>query len=163
MNSAASWRHPVCGRNHWAWFSPRPLLYVPGSNLFCHCSLLSGCLFSSSEFYVPPGLVSVWRREAPHIKVSHDLNDIYSHHKWTLLTELLGHQQVRQRLKYSCKFLCCPEHCCSQVESVKSQFYRRNICSKVQSSRRVSHVPVIFSWYMTHKLICKYLDKYKFS
>jgi len=36
-----------------------PLLCVPGSNFFCHYSLLSGCLLPNSEFYISPGLVSV--------------------------------------------------------------------------------------------------------
>lgn len=73
LMSSSLWTESLSGI--WA----TPLLYVPGSSLFCHYSLLSGCLLPSSEFYVPPLLVSARRWEAPHNKVSHDLSDLLSH------------------------------------------------------------------------------------
>lgn len=75
LMSSSLWTESLSG----IWSTP--LLYVPGFNLFCHYSLLSGYLLPSSEFYVPPILVSAWRLEAPRNKVSHDLNNVLSHKK----------------------------------------------------------------------------------
>lgn len=84
LMSSSLWTESLSG----IWSTP--LLYVPGSNLFCHYSLLSGCLLPSSEFYVPPRLVSARRCEAPHNKVSHDLNDVLSHKKnWLCVVDSL--------------------------------------------------------------------------